>query len=45
MEEDIWDTGVITAFLALPNRMARLISMRSNDEFYMLGRVPPHAKK
>jgi uncharacterized peroxidase-related enzyme len=43
-EEDIWDIGAITAFFALSNRMAHLIGMRPNDEFYLMGRVPP-AKK
>jgi len=43
-DEDIWDIGAITAFFALSNRMAHLIAMRPNDEFYLLGRVPP-AKK
>src|SRR3990170_5590045 len=37
-EEDIWDIGGVAAFFALSNRMANLISMRPNDEFYMLGR-------
>jgi uncharacterized peroxidase-related enzyme len=44
-EEDIWDIGAITAFFALSNRMAHLIAMRPNDEFYLLGRVPPPPKK
>ena len=44
-EEDIWDIGGITALFALSNRMAHLIEMRANDEFYLLGRVPPPAKK
>ena len=39
-EEDIWDIGAIAAFFALSNRMAALIDMRPNDEFYLLGRVP-----
>ena len=39
-DEDIWDIGAITAFFALSNRMANLITMRPNDEFYLLGRVP-----
>jgi uncharacterized peroxidase-related enzyme len=39
--EDIWDIGAITAFFALSNRMAHLINMRPNDEFYLMGRVPP----
>jgi uncharacterized peroxidase-related enzyme len=38
--EDIWDIGAIAAFFALSNRMANLIDMRPNDEFYLLGRVP-----
>jgi len=43
-DEDIWDIGGITAFFALSNRMAHLIAMRPNDEFYLLGRLPPPAK-
>jgi len=39
-DEDIWDIGAITAFFALSNRVANLIDMRPNDEFYLLGRVP-----
>jgi len=39
-EEDIWDIGAIAAFFALSNRMANLIGMRPNDEFFVLGRVP-----
>jgi uncharacterized peroxidase-related enzyme len=39
-DEDIWDTGAIAAFFALSNRMANMISMRPNDEFYLLGRAP-----
>ena len=42
--EDIWDIGGITAFFALSNRMAHLIDMRPNDEFYLMGRLPPAAK-
>lgn len=42
--EDIWDIGAITAFFALSNRMAHLINMRPNDEFYLMGRVPPPSK-
>lgn len=42
--EDIWDIGGITAFFALSNRMAHLIDMRPNDEFYLMGRLPPPAK-
>jgi uncharacterized peroxidase-related enzyme len=38
--EDIWDIGAITALFGLSNRMANLISLRPNDEFYLMGRVP-----
>ena len=44
-DEDVWDIGGITAFFALSNRMAHLIEMRANDEFYLLGRVPPSNPK
>ena len=37
-DEDIWDIGAITALFALSNRMASLISMRPNSEFYTMGR-------
>ena len=39
-DEDIWDIGAIAALFALSNRMANLIDMRPNHEFYLLGRVP-----
>ena len=39
-EEDIWDIGAIVALFALSNRMAHLISLRPNEEFYLMGRVP-----
>lgn len=39
-DEDIWDIGAIAAFFALSNRMANLIGMRPNDEFYSMGRAP-----
>jgi uncharacterized peroxidase-related enzyme len=42
-DEDVWDIGAIAAFFALSNRMANLIGMRPNDEFYLLGRVPKGA--
>jgi len=40
-DEDIWDIGAISAFFGLSNRMVNLTSMRTNDEFYLMGRVPP----
>lgn len=39
-DEDIWDIGAITALFGLSNRMANLLSMRPNDEFFALGRSP-----
>lgn len=43
-DEDIWDIGAITAFFGLSNRMANLIGMRPNDEFYLMGRLPKAPK-
>ena len=39
-DEDAWDIAAITALFGLSNRMANALSMRPNDEFYNLGRVP-----
>ena len=39
-DEDAWDIAGITALFGLSNRMANATSMRPNDEFYLLGRVP-----
>ena len=39
-DEDVWDIGAIAAFFAMSNRIANLISMRPNDEFFVMGRVP-----
>ena len=39
-DEDIWDIGGVAAFFGLSNRMANMTSMRANDEFYLLGRMP-----
>ena len=36
--EDAWDIGAIAAFFGLSNRMANMINMRPNDEFYAMGR-------
>lgn len=38
-DEDIWDIGAIVALFGLSNRMANLISMRPNDEFFSMGRT------
>lgn len=37
-DEDIWDIGAISAFFCLSNRLANLIGIRPNDEFYRMGR-------
>ena len=42
--EDAWDITGITAFFGLSNRMASVISMRPNDEFHLMGRVPKAAR-
>ncbi|HKJ52580.1 MAG TPA: peroxidase-related enzyme [Gammaproteobacteria bacterium] len=39
-DEDIWDIGSISAFFGLSNRLANMMSLRANDEFYLMGRVP-----
>ncbi len=39
-DEAIWDIGAITAFFAMSNRLANLTSMRPNDEFFLMGRLP-----
>ena len=44
-DDDIWDIGAITALFGLSNRMANLVSLRPNDEFYLLGRIPRQSQK
>jgi uncharacterized peroxidase-related enzyme len=39
-DEDIWDIGSITALFALSNRVANLMALQPNAEFYTMGRVP-----
>ena len=39
-DEDAWDIAGITALFGLSNRMANVTSMRPNDEFFLMGRVP-----
>lgn len=38
--DDAWDIAAIAAFFAMSNRLANVASMRPNDEFYLLGRIP-----
>lgn len=39
-EEAVWDIAAITALFGLSNRLANVISLRPNPEFYLLGRQP-----
>lgn len=39
-DQDIWDIGAVAAFFAMSNRLANMMSLRPNDEFYLLGRIP-----
>ena len=39
-DDDIWDIGSISAFFGLSNRIVNMSSMRTNAEFYLMGRVP-----
>ena len=38
-DEDIWDIGAVAAFYAMSNRMANLVDLRPNPEFYAMGRA------
>ena len=44
-DEDAWDIAGITALFGLSNRMANFTSMRPNDEFYLMGRLPRDSKE
>ena len=39
-DDDAWDIAGIAALFGLSNRVANVSSMRPNDEFYLMGRVP-----
>jgi uncharacterized peroxidase-related enzyme len=39
-KDEVWDIAAIAAFFALSNRLANVSSMRPNDEFYLMGRLP-----
>jgi len=41
--EEAWDIGAIAAFFAMSNRLANMMSLRPNEEFYLMGRVPKAA--
>ena len=38
-DEDIWDIGAIAALFALSNRMANLLDLKPNEEFFAMGRA------
>ncbi len=42
-DDDIWDIAAIAAFFGFSNRMAGVMDMRPNEEFYTMGReqAPP----
>jgi uncharacterized peroxidase-related enzyme len=37
-DEEIWDIGAITALFAMSNRMAHLMALQPNPEFFTMGR-------
>ena len=39
-DEEIWDVGAITALFAMSNRLAHLMALRPNPEFFLMGRLP-----
>jgi uncharacterized peroxidase-related enzyme len=43
-QDEAWDIAAIAAFFAMSNRLANASSMRPNDEFYLMGRVPKEKK-
>ncbi len=38
-DDDIWDIGAVTSFFAYSNRMADLMALAPNEEFYSMGRA------
>jgi uncharacterized peroxidase-related enzyme len=39
-DEDAWDIAAIAAFFAMSNRIANAFSLKPNEEFYLIGRLP-----
>ena len=37
-EEDVWDICAIAVFFGMSNRLANVLNLRPNDEFYLMGR-------
>ena len=44
-DEDVWDIVAITALFGLSNRLANAFSIRPNEEFFLMGRVPRDARE
>jgi uncharacterized peroxidase-related enzyme len=38
-DDEVWDIGAITALFALSNRLAHLLGLRANDEFFTMARA------
>jgi uncharacterized peroxidase-related enzyme len=38
--DDVWDIAAIAAFYAMSNRLANVMNIRPNDEFFAMGRTP-----
>ncbi|CAN0303551.1 unnamed protein product [Bubo scandiacus] len=43
--EDAWDIGMISAFFAMSNRIAHVVGLRPNREFYSMGRTARGARE
>nr|MBF0682793.1 peroxidase-related enzyme [Pseudomonas sp.] len=39
-QDDIWDIGSVAAFFGMSNRLANAMSLRPNEEFHLMGRIP-----
>lgn len=39
-QDEIWDIGSIAALFGMSNRLANMASIRPNEEFFLLGRMP-----
>jgi uncharacterized peroxidase-related enzyme len=44
-DEEIWDTGAVTALFAMSNRLAHLMALRPNEEFHLMGRMPRESRR
>lgn len=38
-DEDVWDITAITAFFGMSNRLANVLGMTPNEQFYLMGRL------